>query len=616
EGRLLYANSDCACAERSEDGAGCKHGHLSFPVHDASGAHVGVGRVSLPPREDIGAAEAMVRTIFEASRLGVLVVQAPEGADAGYAGRILECNHAYTEITGIAREDLIGRTMVSQLHEDDRDTRQRLIAELYAGGQPVGEMRYRRADGSYVWCMVVPSLTRSPDGQRIYVVQVIDITERLERERELRHHADHDGLTDLLSRRRFMELLEEEIDQLRTAGGQAALMMLDLDNFKYVNDVLGHTVGDALLEVVAAALRTAVRDSDHLARLGGDEFALLLPGTDLEGALRVADKLVLTVAEHGRISTRAGHGEVTASIGITSWDSSVELDAERALKEADRAMYDAKESGSNRVAVYKRERPRRREVSNRGERLRRLRAAVGGGHFVLHAEPIVSLAAGAQDARRYELLLRMRRNGSSPEGEALVAPAAFLPDAERHGLIAEIDEWVLAEAVELLARGGRGGELEGVCVNVSAATVNRPDAARRILERLDAAGVDPAMLTIELSETGRSSDLHRAKRFAEQLRRGGCRVALDDFGAAFTTLSYLKQIRFDLVKIAGELIHELPNSPPDQLIVRAAAEVARGLGAQVVAKFVESAETVALLQDFGIVYGQGHFLGRPGPLPA
>jgi EAL domain-containing protein (putative c-di-GMP-specific phosphodiesterase class I) len=374
--------------------------------------------------------------------------------------------------------------------------------------------------------------------------------------------------------------------------------------------VLGHITGDALLGLVAAAIGGALRDSDTLARIGGDEFAVLLPATAVDGALLVADKIVAAIGRHGRISTELGTGEVTASVGVTCWDREVPVDAARLLAEADIAMYDAKEAGRNQTATYERDQRRRREIKHRSDRLAQLRQAIAGSRFVLHAQPIRPLAAGAGGPPRYELLLRMLRD----TGE-LVMPAEFLGDAERHGLIAEIDEWVLGEAIRILGARQRSGNPVALAVNVSAATMNRPEVGDQVVAELTAAGVSPGLLTVELSETGRSSDLPLSREFAKRLHEGGCKLALDDFGAAFATLQFVKHIPFDIIKIDGEYISELPSSPADQVIVKAVTEIVHGFGAEVVAEFVGNQETVDLLKSFGVAYGQGYFLGRPEPLP-
>jgi diguanylate cyclase (GGDEF)-like protein/PAS domain S-box-containing protein len=587
-----------------------------FPVHDSSGEIIGIGGVSLEiseldrTRRELASAQSMISTIVAATRLGILVVQAADEVEPGYAGSILECNDAYCQITGFSREELLGKSMKSFIHEEDHGIRQWLIDELYSDKQPVGEMRYRRTDDSYVWCMVVPSLTFGPSGERMYVVQVIDITERHELERRLRHQAEHDVLTDVLSRRRFMELLEEQILHVSETAGSASLLMLDLDNFKYVNDVLGHTTGDALLGLVASAIRGALRDTDKLARIGGDEFAVLLPATLIDGALLVADNIVAAVAQHGRIATELGSGVVTASVGATAWDRDVPVDAARLLAEADIAMYDAKEAGRNRTASYERDQLGRRQVEHRSDRLAHLRHAIANGRFVLHAQPIKPLGPDDDGPPRYELLLRMLR-----DNDELIMPGDFLHDAERHGLITEIDEWVLGEAIRLLGVRERQGRPLALAVNVSAATMNRPEIGDLVVSELRAGGIRPELLTVELAETGRSSDLPLSREFAGRLHEGGCKLALDDFGAAFATLQFVKHIPFDFIKIDGEYIRELPTSPADRLIVKAVAEIVHGFGAQVVAEFVGSQETADLLEAFGVAYGQGYFLGRPEPLP-
>ncbi|HWE58385.1 MAG TPA: EAL domain-containing protein [Solirubrobacteraceae bacterium] len=587
-----------------------------FPVRDSSGEIIGIGGVSLEiseldrTRRELASAQSMISTIIAAARLGILVVQAADGVEPGYAGNILECNDAYCQITGFSREELLGKPMKSFIHEEDHGTRQWLIDELYSDKQPVGEMRYRRIDDSYVWCMVVPSLTFGPTGERMYVVQVIDITERHELERRLRHQAEHDVLTDVLSRRRFMELLEEQIVHVSETAGSASLLMLDLDNFKYVNDVLGHTTGDALLGLVASAIRGALRDTDKLARIGGDEFAVLLPATLIDGALLVADNIVAAVAQHGRIATELGSGMVTASVGVTAWDRDVPVDAGRLLAEADIAMYDAKEAGRNRTASYERDQLRRGQIKHRSDRLAQLRHAIANGRFVLHAQPIKPLGPDDDGPPHHELLLRMLS-----DNDELIMPGDFLHDAERHGLIAEIDEWVLGEAIHLLGVRERQGRPLALAVNVSAATMNRPEIGDLVVSELRAGGIRPELLTVELSETGRSSDLPLSREFAGRLHEGGCKLALDDFGAAFATLQFIKHIPFDFIKIDGEYIRELPTSPADRLIVKAVAEIIHGFGAQVVAEFVGSQETVDLLGAFGVAYGQGYFLGRPEPLP-
>jgi diguanylate cyclase (GGDEF)-like protein/PAS domain S-box-containing protein len=588
---------------------------VKFPVRGAEEEVIGVGGISFDvtdyqrQQRELVSAQAMVATVFEATRLGIYVQRSDEN---GLPTGIVECNAAFCAITGYQRSDLIGASVASLMHPDDTVARERLVDELRTGHHPVGELRYRSADGGYVWCMVVPAITFGPDGEQLFVVQVLDITERREFERQLRHHADHDSLTGLLSRRRFTEMLSMEANRAQTTRKDSSLLLLDLDGFKDVNDALGHSTGDALLRRMATALNRSLRGGDLVARIGGDEFAVLLPETDAEAAIEVAEKLVAAVHGNGRVTTDAGHIAVTASVGITSWDATVAVDAEQLLAEADIAMYDAKAAGRNRAALFERGRQRHVEIANRGNRLTELRDAVTNERFVLHAQPIIPLLADAAEAgvEHYELLVRMRR----PDG-TLAMPAEFLPEAERHGLMDEIDKRVLAEAVRILKLRRLAGKTISASVNLCADTLEDVGLGERIASLLESSGVPPELLTLELTETGALSDLGRASELSTELRSIGCKFALDDFGSAFASLQYLKHIHFDLVKIDGEFVRNLPRSPADQLIVKAVAEMAHGFGAKVVAEFVDGQETVELLRAFGVEYGQGYFLGRPEPLP-
>jgi len=587
---------------------------VKFPVRTDDGEVIGVGGISFDitnyerQQRELVSAQAMVATVFEAARLGIYVLGAGED---GQPTKIIECNAAFSAITGFDRSRLIGESTSDLVHPDDEHARRRMIDELLVGRHPVGELRYHRADGGYVWCMVVPAVTFGPDGEQLFVVQVLDITERREFERQLRHHAEHDSLTGLLSRRRFTEVLEMEVERVQATRKQSSLLLLDLDGFKDVNDAMGHSTGDALLRRMATALNRSLRGGDMVARIGGDEFAVLLPETDPAAAIAAAGKLVDAVHGNGRVSTDAGRIAVTASVGITSWDASVAVDAEQLLAEADIAMYDAKAAGRNRSALFERGRQRHVEIASRGTRLTELRDAVSNGRFVLHAQPIVPLVSGDSELSvdNYEVLVRMRRDDGT-----LAMPGEFLPEAERHGLIEQVDRWVLGEAVRILKLRRLAGRQLSLSVNLCAATVEDPGIGDRIAAILESNAVPPELLTLELTETGALSDLGRASDLSSHLREIGCKFALDDFGSAFATLQYLKHIHFDLVKIDGDFVRNLPRSPADQLIVKAVADMARGFGSKVVAEFVDSQETVDLLRTFGVEYGQGYFLGRPEPL--
>jgi diguanylate cyclase (GGDEF)-like protein/PAS domain S-box-containing protein len=590
---------------------------VKFPLRGDDDELIGVGGISFDASDqyrrerELEFSRAMIATVFSALRAGIVVLQI---ADDDSDSSVIDCNEAFCALTGRTKEELLGQSGAAVVHPESLPARDQLLASIIAGSMTVTELRYLRPDGSDVWCLIIPATTSGPAGERLIVVQAIDITERREFERQLRHYAEHDSLTGLFSRRHFNERLEDQVGRVKSTRRPASLLLLDLDGFKDVNDALGHSTGDALLRRLAGALASALREDELLARVGGDEFAVLLPDAGHSEAMAVGEKLTHAIYEHGAVNAAVGRIQVTASVGVTSWTTELEIDAEMLMAEADIAMYDAKAAGRNRTLLYERGQHRAGEIATRSSRLTELREAIAHGHFILHAQPIMPLIAtggtAAAAPHMYELLVRMQRADGT-----LAAPGEFLPDAERHGLIADIDRWVLAEAVRVLKARRLAGRPVKVSVNLGAASIEDPSLGDLIASLLEANAVPPEMLTLELTETGALSDLGLASELSLRLRDIGCHFALDDFGAAFASLQYLKHIRFDMVKIDGEFIRNLPRSAADQLIVKAVAEMATGFGAKVVAEFVDGQDTVDLLRQFGVEFGQGYFLGRPEPLP-
>jgi PAS domain S-box-containing protein/diguanylate cyclase (GGDEF)-like protein len=457
--------------------------------------------------------------------------------------------------------------------------RVRTIRHFAADSREPLEVIALRADGSEFEAELTLS---AEDGGLTSVIR--DVSERKRYERRLRHLADHDGLTGLVNRRRFEECI----------GGDGAVVLLGLDRFKYVNDAHGHTAGDDVLRAVAAALRFAARPGDVVARLGGDEFAVLLDGASLEDAARVADELVRAIAE-----CRSSQGfAVAASAGVVRLG-----DAERPLLAADLAMHAAKEAGGNRVHVTHGGDSRVAGMQARVARADQVRRALAEDRFTLYWQPIVELAGG--EATQYELLLRM-----IGEDGAIVPPGAFIEVAERFGLIGDIDRWVITRAIRLLAERP-DVRLE---VNVSGCSLSDAELPSFVERELIGSGVDPSRLVFEITETSAIADMEQAREFAERLTRLGCRFALDDFGAGFSSFHYLKYLPLDYLKIDGDFVRGLASSPTDRLVVKAMVDIARGMGMKTIAEFVEDAETVTLLRELGVDYSQGYHHGRPVPV--
>jgi diguanylate cyclase (GGDEF)-like protein len=420
-------------------------------------------------------------------------------------------------------------------------------------------------------------------------------------EAELRYLADHDSLTGLLNRRRFRSKLDRYVSFSARYGGQGAVMIIDIDGLKAVNDEFGHQIGDNLIRRVAAALRERVRDTDIVARLSGDEFAVLIPQTDTDGALQLGEDLRAEVAE----GFSAGElEEATISVGVTMFGGKRDIGAEAVLAAADQAMYQAKEEGRNQIALFQRPEQGERHGRRAQTTSARIRDALTGDRLSLATQPIRSLASGGIE--RYELLLRM----TGDDGQLLTA-ASFIEVAERSGMVQELDRWVVARALELLAERERAGEPVSLHVNLSGASLTDISVLEFIERRLDEGDADPSRCTFEITKTARVEDYETAAGFADRLTEFGCEVAIDDYGAGFSPFHNLRQIPFDLIKIDGSFIRDMPRNDADQLTVKAIVQIARGLGKSTIAEFVQDDETTQMLREYGVDMAQGYHLGRP-----
>jgi diguanylate cyclase (GGDEF)-like protein len=421
-------------------------------------------------------------------------------------------------------------------------------------------------------------------------------------EAQLRYIADHDSLTGLLDRRRFRAELDQYVSFTARYGGQGAVMIIDIDGLKAVNDEHGHHAGDNLIRQIAAIMRERVRTTDLVARLSGDEFAVLMPQTDTAGALQLGEDLRAQVAESA--VPVADAASATISVGITMFGGEREVGAEAVLLAADQAMYRAKGEGRNQIALFQDPREPGRHLQRRQTTTARIRDALTHDRLSLHTQPIRSLASGGIE--RYELLLRM----TGENGELLPA-ASFIETAERSGMVQELDRWVVARALELLASREQEGSPVSLHVNLSGASVADLSVLEFIERRLDEGEADPARCTFEITETARVHDYEAAGGFADRLTEFGCQVAIDDYGAGFGPFHYLKQIPFDLIKIDGSFIRDMPNSDADQLTVQAIVQIARGLGKTTIAEFVQDDVTAQMLREYGVDMAQGYHLGRP-----
>jgi diguanylate cyclase (GGDEF)-like protein/PAS domain S-box-containing protein len=429
-----------------------------------------------------------------------------------------------------------------------------------------------------------------------------DQSERKRFDDHLSFLADHDPLTSLYTRKRFVEELGREIARAHRSGAAGAVVLVDLDDFKYVNDSQGHRNGDRLLTSLAHVLRQTVRANDLLARLDGDEFAVLVTETQPSRVDFVVERVLKAVRNHFVHVGDQPIG-VTASAGIALFPEQGAT-AEEILAHADQALGRAKGQGRDQFVMFKPDQSWQARVDSRlsGEKL--IREALARGRFVLHAQPILDLKTN--DVVQYELLIRML-----DEKNQLVPPASFLYTAERFGLIRSIDRWVVRQAIRLISQQRALGNVVRLSVNLSGKSVGDLELTTLIEKELAEGGVDPGQLTFEITETTAITDAERSKIFAIALKQIGCRLALDDFGVGSNSMNQLKHLPVDYLKIDGSFIRDLPSNKVDQHLVRAMVEVARALKKRTVAEFVSSAEILKLVRDSGVDFAQGFFVGKP-----
>jgi diguanylate cyclase (GGDEF)-like protein/PAS domain S-box-containing protein len=539
------------------------------------------------------------QVILESAAEGIL------GLDS--EGCVSFANSAAGELLGADQAELGGRSIHDLVHSDHADRPAHGVGEcpvlLTMRDGIVQHMEddvFWRHDGTSFPVRYTASPIVEDDQLMGAVLTFNDVTERKRFEAQLQYLADHDAVTGLYNRRRFEQELARHLSYDARYGTGGAVLALDLDNFKYVNDTLGHKAGDEVISRVARTVAERLRETDTLARLGGDEFVILLPEAGIEEAQSVA-RLILDAVRTHAVTAAGQQIRVTTSIGVTTFGNR-EIDGESLLVEADLAMYDAKSAGRDRFALYTPMAVREAQIESRLAWVGRVRDALDEDRFTLYSQPVISVATG--EAVQHELLLRMVQDNE------IVLPGSFIASAERFGLMPAVDRWVVRQAVRLLADSDPSLRVE---VNVSGESMADDELGKALGAELAETGIEPDRLVIEVIEQTAVGNLDETRRFAQQVRHLGCRFAIDDFGAGFGSFYYLKYLPFDYLKIDGDFIHSLPANRTDQLVVQAVADIARGLGKSTIAEFVGDDDTVSVLRDCGVDLAQGYHLGRPGP---
>jgi diguanylate cyclase (GGDEF)-like protein len=431
-------------------------------------------------------------------------------------------------------------------------------------------------------------------------VAVRDIRARKKAEADLRHLAQHDSLTGLPNRRSFNGKLDREVAAAAAGSGYLALLCLDLDRFKEVNDLFGHAAGDLLLQAVARCTSATLRDDQMLARLGGDEFAVIAPGlSEPAQAGRIAE----TIIEAFRLenATAPNGGLISGSIGIAIYPGDA-VDSESLMSHADTALYRAKVEGRGTYRFF--EAAMGAEVKERRHIEHELLHAISRGELSLAYQPQKRLTTG--EILGFEALLRWhhRERGN-------ISPSTFIPIAEECGLIRQIGEWVLRAACREAATWERPLV---VAVNVSAVQLHSAQFAQLVHEVLLQTGLGAHRLELEITETALVRDKNRALATLRQLKNLGVRIAMDDFGTGYSSLSNLRAFPFDKIKIDGSFVRSVDSNQEAATIVRAVLGLGRGLGLPVLAEGVETAGELAFLAAESCMQGQGYFIGRPGSI--
>ena len=523
-------------------------------------------------------------------------------------GRYLQVNRALCEITGYTEQELLARDFRSITHPEDVEAdvaqHQALLAGTTDGYD--GEKRYVHRDGRQVWVRRGVSAVRRDDGSVDYfIVQVHDITARKEFENELAHRALHDPLTDLPNRALLSDRLGHALFRLRRREGTLAVLFVDLDRFKLVNDGMGHDAGDAVLLDASMRLSETARAGDTVARFGGDEFTILCEDCGEQEARQIAQRILEAFAPPFEYDGREFC--LSVSIGVRVSDQAAGS-PDSLLRDADMALYVAKRRGRARVEIFD---PSKSGPDN--DRLaseQALRLALRHGELCLYYQPEIDLDTGEIVA--FEALVRWRH-----PTRGLVPPGEFIPLAEESGLVVPMGEWILAEACSQLLvwrEDGTVGPDVRIAVNVSARQLSDPGLPKTVEEVLAATGLDAEALCLEITETAIVDDPEVALANLLAIKAQGVFIALDDFGTGFSSLGQIRELPpVDVIKIDRSFVSGLGEEESDGAVVGAVLTLAQSLGLTVVAEGVETEEQLRLLRELGCAIGQGFYFARPQP---
>ena len=526
-------------------------------------------------------------------------------------GRIDYMNPVAESLTGWENREvqmrLIG-DVLTVIDETTREAHESPVMRCLREGQALGLAEHtvlvnRRGHELAIQDSAAPIRDRA--GNLIGAVMLFhDVSKERRLHRALHYQASHDALTGLINRREFENRLTAAVEAVRhDSAVRHALLYLDLDQFKLVNDTCGHPAGDQLLKQITGVLQSRVRGGDTLARLGGDEFGILLQDCSLDQAMRIAENVRQAIRDY-RFIWQNGALAIGVSIGIVEISADTPT-AANVMSAADVACYSAKDQGRNRVEIYKPD-----DVPERHREMHwvsRLTRACDESRFELFYQPIVPIGPPSSDREHFELMLRLR-----DEYGAVVEPAEFIPAAERYNIMPSIDRWVVHQALDrLVYRVGSGVKPYTVALNLSGTSLNDERFLEYLIGELSAREVAPGTICFEITETAAIANLSNVVHFMRELKTRGCHFALDDFGSGLSSFMYLKTLPVDYLKIDGQFVENVARDRVDRSMVQAISQVGKEMGIQTIAERVESAEVLEELARLGIGYAQGFYVAEP-----
>lgn len=521
-------------------------------------------------------------------------------------GRITQLNDYGQRLLGYNLEELENKTFIDLIDNNKQLSKHKSQLQETSTGQrshAQQECTILSKDGTQRDIAWLHSHMGKSNKSNVAILSVgLDITERNATKSRLAWLATHDPLTGLANRRKLHDDLTAIINHNKRNKRHGALLLIDIDQFKYINDTSGHQSGDHLLINITNKLLEMLQDVDVLARLGGDEFALIINSADENKALKISQKVH---ACFDSISFVCGHRQhkISASIGIAIFPKHGP-DAQSLLAGADIAMYQAKDGGRGRSHIYSPNDFSRKKLFEDVEWKQRIVQALSEERFTLAYQPIFNLHTN--QISHYEVLLRMRDNDGT-----LLLPGTFIEVAERSGLIGAIDHFVIRAALTELSTLSKLAINISFSINLSAHAFEDPQLLPLLKEQIDKADIPASKLIFEVTETAALADITSARNLMSAIKALGCCFALDDFGVGFASFRYLKELPFDYIKIDGSFIKDLPNNHDDQILVKSLCEVATSFGKTIVAEFVEDKETMTLLRQYKVDLVQGHYIGKP-----